>query len=64
MDGRRHSNTRHVWPLRGPECDTDHYLEVAIVAERLSVSKQAKQKSDVEKFDLKKLNDVAVKEQY
>jgi hypothetical protein len=32
--------------------------------ERISVSKRARQKFDVEKFDLKKLDDVEVKEKY
>jgi len=35
---------------------------VAEVRERLSVSKQAAQKFDMERFNLKRLNDVAVKE--
>jgi hypothetical protein len=44
--------------------DTDHYLVVAELRERISVSKQAKQKFDLERFDLKKLVDVEVKEKY
>jgi hypothetical protein len=35
---------------------------VAEVRERLSGSKQAAQKFDMERFNLKRLNDVAVKE--
>jgi hypothetical protein len=38
---------------------TDHYLIVAKLRERLSVSKRARQN-----FDLKKLNDVEVKGKY
>jgi hypothetical protein len=37
---------------------------VAKVRERISVSKRARQNFDVEGFDLKKLNDVEVKEKY
>jgi hypothetical protein len=37
---------------------------VAKVRQRLSVSKRAAQKFDIERFNLKKLNDVEVKEQY
>jgi len=37
---------------------------VAKLRERTSVSKQARQKFDLERFDLKKLNDVEVKEKY
>jgi hypothetical protein len=37
---------------------------VVKLSERISVSKRARQKFDVERFDLKKLNDVQVKEKY
>jgi hypothetical protein len=37
---------------------------VAKLRERISVSKQARQKFDSERFDLKKLNDVKNKEEY
>jgi hypothetical protein len=37
---------------------------VAKLRERILVSKRAKQKFDVERFDLKKHNDVYVKEKY
>jgi len=38
-----------VQSFRGADCDTDHYLVVAKVRERLAVSKQAAQKFDVER---------------
>jgi hypothetical protein len=44
--------------------DTDHYLVVAKVRERLAVSKRAAQKIDTERFNVKKLNEWDVKEQY
>jgi hypothetical protein len=44
--------------------DTEHYLVVAKLRERISVSKRARQKLDLERFDLKKLDDVEVKEKY
>jgi hypothetical protein len=37
---------------------------VAKLRERISVSKRARQKFDLESFDLKKLDDVEVKEKY
>jgi hypothetical protein len=46
------------------DCDTDHCVVVAKVRERLAVSKQTVQKFGMEKFNLKKLNEVGAKEQY
>jgi hypothetical protein len=37
---------------------------IAELRERLSVSKRATQKFDLQQFDLRKLNDAEVKEQY
>jgi hypothetical protein len=37
---------------------------VAKLRERISVSKQARQKFDLERFDLKKLDDIEVKEKH
>jgi hypothetical protein len=46
------------------DCDTDHYLVVAKVRERLAVSKHAAQKFDVERFNLKKLSELEARKQY
>ena len=43
---------------------TDHYLVVAKVRERLAVRKQAAQKFDGGRFNLRKLNDLEVRKQY
>jgi hypothetical protein len=50
--------------FRGHDCDPDHYLVVAKVRQRLTVSKRAGQMFDMDRFNLQNLNDVAVKEQY
>jgi endonuclease/exonuclease/phosphatase family metal-dependent hydrolase len=55
IDRRRKSNILDVPSLTGAECDTDHYLVVAKLRERLAVSKQTAQKSDGERFNLRKL---------
>ena len=64
IDRRRHSSIIDVRSFRGAYCDTDHYLVVAKVKERLAVRKQAAQKSDGGRFHLRKLNDLEVRKQY
>jgi hypothetical protein len=64
LDKRRHSNILDVRSFRGADCDTDHYLVVAKLRERISVSKRARQNVDSETFDVKMLHDVEVKEKY
>jgi len=41
---------------QGADCGPDHYPVVAEVRERFEVSKQAAQKIDEERFNLRKLN--------
>jgi hypothetical protein len=64
IDRRRHSSILDVRSFRGAECDTDHYLTVANVRERLALRKQAAQKFDGVRFNLRKLNDLEVRKQY
>ena len=64
IDRRRHSSILDVRSFRGDDCDTDHYLVVAKLRERLAVRKQAAQKFQGERFNLGKLKELGVKEKY
>jgi hypothetical protein len=46
------------------DCDTDHYLVVAIVRKRLAVNKQRSHRFHMERFNLKNLNEVEGKERH
>jgi hypothetical protein len=50
--------------FRAADYDTDHYMVRAILRERLAVNKQRLHRFRVERFNLKNLNDVRVKEKY
>jgi endonuclease/exonuclease/phosphatase family metal-dependent hydrolase len=63
-DKRRQSNILDIRSFRGANSDTDHYVIFAKLRERISVIKRARQNFDLEGFDLKKLDDVEVKEKY
>jgi hypothetical protein len=64
VDRRWHSRILDVRSFRGADCDTDNYLVVAKIRERLAVRKQETQKFDGEKFNLRKLDDLEVRTQY
>jgi hypothetical protein len=64
IDRRRHSSILDIRSFRRADGDSDHYLVVAKVKERLAVSKRMVKKMDVKRFYLKQLNEEEVKEQY
>ena len=65
MIGRRwHSSVMDVRSFMGAYYDTDHYLVIAKVRERLAVGKQAAQKFDRQRLNLRRLNEPEVREQY
>jgi hypothetical protein len=53
-----------VRSVTGADYDTDHYLVVAKVRERLAISKQAAQTFDVERLNLRKINQLEAMKQY
>jgi hypothetical protein len=61
---QRHSNVLDVRTFRAADCDSDHCLVVAKVRKRLAVNKQRSQRFNMERFNLKKLNDAEGKEQF
>jgi hypothetical protein len=44
--------------FKAADCDTDHYVEVAKFKEKLAVNKQTTHRVHIERFNLKKLNEV------
>jgi hypothetical protein len=64
VDKQRHSNVLNVGSLRAADCDSEYYLVVAKVRERLAVNKQSSHRFGMERFSLKKLNDIEDKEQF
>jgi len=64
IDRRWHSSVLDVRSFRGAECDTDHYSVIAKVRERFAVGKQAAQRFDRQRFNLRKLKQPEVREQY
>ena len=64
IDRKWHSSILDVWLFRGADSHTDHFLVVEEVKEILAVSRPAAQKFDMERFNLRKLNELEVMKQY
>ena len=63
-DTRWHFIILYVWCFRGVNWDSDRCPVVVKVSERLAVSQQAAQKFNVERFNLRKLNDLDIRKEY
>jgi hypothetical protein len=63
---KRHSNASllEVQFFRRADCDIGHYMVLTRLKERISVIKGARHRSNLEIFELRKLDDVEVKEKY
>jgi hypothetical protein len=61
IEMRWNSSILDIGSFRGADCNTDLYLIVANVRERLLVSKEAASTFDVERFYLKYLSDLEVR---
>jgi hypothetical protein len=61
---RRHSSVLDVQSFRAADCDRDNYLVVVKIRERIAVNKQGSHKFRMERFNLKKLNEVEGKGKY
>jgi len=64
IDRRWHSSVLDVRSFRGADCDTDNHLVIAKIREILAVGKQAAQRFDRQRFNLRKLNEPEVREHY
>jgi hypothetical protein len=64
IDRRRHSNVLDARSFRAADCDSDHYLVLTKVMERLAVKKQTSHRFNMERFNIKKLNEVELKKQF
>jgi hypothetical protein len=61
IDRRKHSSILYFRSLRAADCDTDNYLVVENIRNRLAVNKQTTHRVHMERFNLKKLKEVEVK---
>ena len=53
-----------VRSFRGADCNTDYYLAIAMVRERMAVGKQAEHRLDRQRFNPSNLNDREIMKEY
>ncbi|KAJ4450080.1 hypothetical protein ANN_01487 [Periplaneta americana] len=64
IDKRRHTSIVDIRTFRGADCNSDHYLVIGELRERLSVAKQVEQQVNITKFNNLKLKDEEAKQNY
>ncbi|KAJ4442490.1 hypothetical protein ANN_04076 [Periplaneta americana] len=64
IDKRRHTSIVDIRTFRGAECNSDHYLVIGELRERLSVGKRVEQQVNITKFNILKLKDEEAKQNY
>jgi hypothetical protein len=64
IDRRRHSSIFDVRSFSAEDCDTDHYLVVTIVRERLAVIKAKGHTDFIRKGSIQEIKGVASKKKY
>jgi hypothetical protein len=64
IDRRWHLSVLDIRSFTEADCDTDHYLVIANVRERLALIRQATHNFDGEIFNLSYLSDLEIRKQY
>jgi len=64
IDRRWQSSVLDVRNFGGANCDTDHYLVIAMFREKLAVGKETAKTFDRQRYNLRTLNEPEVREQY
>ncbi|KAJ4441174.1 hypothetical protein ANN_11025 [Periplaneta americana] len=64
IDKRRHTSIVDIRTFRGADCNSDHYLVIGELRERLSVAKRVEQQVNITKFNILKLKDEETKQHY
>ncbi|KAJ4430168.1 hypothetical protein ANN_22378 [Periplaneta americana] len=64
IDKRRHTSIVDIRTFRGADCNSDHYLVIGELRERLSVAKRVEQQVNITKFNILKLKEEETKQNY
>ncbi|KAJ4435216.1 hypothetical protein ANN_23794 [Periplaneta americana] len=64
IDKRRHTSIVDIRTFTGADCNSDHYLVIGELRERLSVAKRVEQQVNITKFNILKLKDEEAKQNY